>query len=158
MAKEDFTFFWSGPFSQWHPSPFEIDGTIYTCAEQYMMEQKALFFKDEESALKIMGTKNPKTQKSYGRKVKNFDADKWSEVAYNIVLVGNIAKFGQNENLYKFLVESEGTEIVEASPFDVIWGIGLGEYDELAFDKKTWKGKNLLGKVLDETREILKKR
>jgi ribA/ribD-fused uncharacterized protein len=156
MAEKDFTFFWGGEFSQWHPSTFTIDNITYNCAEQYMMHKKALYFNDLENAQKIMETKSPREQKAIGRKVKNFDPVSWDEVAFTFVLNGNIEKFTQNPHLGKILLETEGTEIVEASPFDTIWGIGLGENDPDAWDKTKWKGRNLLGKVLDTTREYIK--
>lgn len=158
MAREDFTLFWGGEFSQWYPSDFTIDKVSYNCAEQYMMHKKALFFGDFDNAINIMNTTNPQTQKAFGRQVRNFDADKWSNVAYDFVLKGNIEKFAQNPRLLEYLLSTEGTEIVEASPYDTIWGIGLGETDERAFDKSQWRGQNLLGKVLMETREFFKEK
>ena len=85
----------------------------------------------------------------------NFNPTLWDDVAYDIVLTGNIAKFSQNPHLLKHLMDTEGTELVEASPYDTIWGIGLDENNPDAWDKTKWKGRNLLGKVLDETRKHL---
>ena len=155
MGREDFTFFWGGEFSQWYPSVFEVDGITYNCAEQYMMEQKARFFKDAEIAEKIMQSKSPREQKALGRQVRNFDADKWMEVCYDIVKKGNLAKFSQNPYLLDVLATTKGTEIVEASPDDKIWGIGYSEHNKLAWNKETWDGLNLLGKVLDDVRDEL---
>ena len=153
--KEDFTFFWDGPFSQWEPSKFTIKGVEYVTAEQYMMHQKAIFFNDKRIAKRIMETKSPREQKRLGRLVSNFNPTLWDDVAYDIVLTGNIAKFSQNPHLLKHLMDTEGTELVEASPYDTIWGIGLDENNPDAWDKTKWKGRNLLGKVLDETRKHL---
>lgn len=154
MNEDKYHFFWGGEFSQWYPSTFIIDEKSYNCAEQYMMEQKALYFNDRESAIKIMNTSDPREQKALGRKVKNFDADKWMEVCYDIVLKGNIAKFSQNEELLEVLRSTGNKEIAEASPYDKIWGIGLDEYNPLILDKKNWNGMNLLGKVIMEVRDI----
>jgi len=154
--KEKFYLFWGGECSQWYPSKFEIDGTTYNCAEQWMMEQKALFFGDEEMAKKIMSTEKPNEQKAFGRKVKNFDANKWMEVCYDIVVRGNIAKFGQNPKLLKFLLDTGDIEIVEASPEDKIWGIGLAPWNRLAQDRANWDGLNLLGKAIMDARKTLK--
>src|SRR6478736_6248391 len=97
MRKTDkYLFFWGGTFSQWCPSPFEIDGEKYNCCEQYMMAKKALLFGDVEAYKKIMNTKDPKAQKAIGRTVKNFDSDKWTKVCREYVYEGNLAKFKQN--------------------------------------------------------------
>lgn len=154
---DKFTFFWNGPFSQWHSSPFEIDGIKYNCAEQWMMAEKARMFKDDESLKKIMALSSPKEQKAIGRKVVGFNPDEWANVCKHVVYVGNIAKFKQNENLRKVLFGTEGTSLVEASPYDKIWGIGLDESDPRVYDKEQWLGTNWLGEVLDRVRETLLK-
>jgi ribA/ribD-fused uncharacterized protein len=155
-TQEKYHLFWGGEFSQWYPSTFEIDGKTYNCAEQWMMEQKALFFGDKKMAKRIMETKQPREQKALGRKVSNFDAEQWMKNSYDIVLKGNIAKFSQNPELLKVLLDTGDIEIVEASPYDKIWGIGLGENDPRAQDKSQWDGMNLLGKVVMDTRNWLK--
>ena len=156
MKDKNAVYFWGGEFSQWYPSKFEIDGTSYNCAEQYMMEQKARLFEDEEMVEKIMGTDSPREQKAFGRKVKNFEPAKWEEIAYDTVVRGSIAKFKQNPNLLEILLNTENREIVEASAEDTIWGIGLSPWDPLRFDKKNWKGTNLLGEAIMDAREELK--
>lgn len=154
---EQFTFFWAGPFSQWHRCKFTVDGVTYNCAEQYMMHQKALFFEDTETAKKIMATSSPKAQKALGREVTPFDAGKWDGVARDVVLRGNLAKFKQNPDLLALLMATKGTTLVEASPYDKIWGIGLKESDPKAKDRATWRGKNWLGQVLTAARELFEK-
>lgn len=152
---DKFVFFYGGPFSQWYQSRFTLDGTTYNCAEQYMMAQKALIFGDEEARAKIMKSHSPSDQKAAGRKVKNFDADKWNKVARAFVYRANSAKFS-NPILKNFLLETGDKELVEASPTDVIWGIGLSESDPNRFDKSKWRGTNWLGEVLMEVRKDLR--
>ena len=153
VKMEKFTFFWDGPFSQWDPSPFGIQGQAYNCAEQWMMEQKAIFFKDEDARRRIMSTLSPRDQKAIGRKVRGFDPEAWDAVSRCIVYHGNVAKFNQNPSHKKALLATAGTTIVEASPYDQIWGIGLAEGDPRAFNRKTWRGRNWLGEVLTALRE-----
>lgn len=128
-SKEKFTFFWSGTFSQWAESPFKIDGVAFNTAEQYMMYKKALLFHDYSSAGKIMKEKNPRHQKALGRKVKGFDKDRWERYCKQFVYEANYAKFTQNPHMLTELLETAGTTLVEASPEDKIWGIGLKEGD-----------------------------
>lgn len=150
---EKFTFFWNGPFSQWHPSPFTIGDITYNCAEQYMMACKALLFEDLITYTKIMASDSPAEQKRLGREVRNFDTEKWNGVAKCVVKKGNIAKFIQNPELKKVLLETRGTTLVEASPVDKIWGVGLEENDPRIQDRSQWQGTNWLGEVLTEVRE-----
>ncbi len=155
MKAEKFTFFWrsESPFSNWYLADFEIDGIKFNCSEQYMMYGKALLFDDQEIAEKILKSSNPGSQKALGRKVKKFNQKIWVENAKNIVYKANEAKFKQNENLLKRLLKTKGTTLVEASPVDPIWGIGLAEDNPKAHDRRKWRGKNWLGQVLTQLRE-----
>ena len=154
--QQTYTFFWGGPFSQWYPATFNIEGIEYNCAEQYMMFQKALFFGDEKIAREIMKTKDPKDQKALGRKVKPFNEDTWNRVVRTIVYKGNYAKFTQNKNLLKVLLTNNNDVFVEASPNDKIWGIGLAATDPRAQDPSQWLGTNWLGVILTRLRADLK--
>ncbi len=151
---EQFTFFWNGPFSQWHPSVFIVNDITFNCAEQYMMYEKGMLFEDYDTAVKILETDDPRKQKSLGRTVNDFDPSQWNEVARDIVFAGNVAKFTQNSDLKEMLLQTKGTTLVEASPYDKIWGIGLKENDPRALSRETWQGTNWLGEVLTEVREF----
>lgn len=163
--KLKFVFFWKpncevvdeSCFSQWQPSSFCIDGDEYSCTEQYMMTQKACLFEDEEIAKEIMNTSDPKLMKALGRRVRNFDSEVWDKVKYSIVLNGNYYKFTQNKAMMNFLLSTGDKILVEASPLDTIWGIGLGKDNEKAQNISTWRGKNLLGFALMEVREEIRK-
>jgi len=159
MAGEQrrFTFFWQSesPFSQWHPSEFTVEGKRFVCAEQFMMHGKAVLFGDLETARRILASKSPKTQKALGRKVQGFDEQLWRRERERIVYEGNHAKFTQNSELLKALLGTVGTELVEASPLDRIWGVGLSEEDPRIQDPSQWRGQNLLGKVLTRLRDDL---
>jgi len=149
-------FFWSGIFSQWFKSPFEIDGEKYSTAEQYMMYKKALLFEDEEVANAIMRTQNPREQKALGRKVRGFEWDVWESNCREYVYEANYAKFTQDQILLDEFISYGDREIVEASPKDYIWGIGLHYSDENCEDKYKWKGTNWLGEAIMRVRETLK--
>lgn len=152
---EKYTFFWGGPFSQWAYSEILIDGVKYNCCEQYMMAQKARLFNDTESYDAIMAAEQPYAQKSLGRSVKNFNKEKWELVAKSVVYRANQAKFTQHKHYFDDLMATEGTLLVEASPEDKIWGIGLAESDPRILDKSQWQGTNWLGEILTDVREDL---
>lgn len=153
--KNGFVFFWGGIFSQWYPHKMTIDGVEYNCCEQYMMAEKARLFGDTESLESIMATDDPKKQKGYGRRVKNFSAPMWDKLSREIVFRANLAKF-QDPELMKYLMSFGNEEIVEASPYDKIWGIGLSEEDPNALDKSKWQGTNWLGEEIMRVRETIK--
>jgi len=162
----DFLFFWGhhgkpdrltkACLSQWYPSTFEVEMVTYNCAEQYMMAEKARTFKDYEMCDKIMKSSTPKEIKTLGRQVRNFDENRWATVSKNKVSYGNFQKFGQNRELLQFLLATGDKVIVEASPYDTIWGIGMSERDEGVDNPHNWKGSNLLGFALMEVRDTLK--
>ncbi|MEX3713471.1 NADAR family protein [Cytobacillus horneckiae] len=153
---EKFTFFWQNksPFSQWHRSAFfSKDGFTYTCTEHFMMHRKAMLMGDDTTAAKIMNTPyNPREYKALGRQVKPFNAQLWNANCKEIVKQGNLLKFQQNPTLATSLKNTAGTTLVEASPYDKIWGIGLSEDDPRAKSRNTWLGKNYLGEILTEVR------
>ncbi len=142
-------------FSQWYPATFEVDSISYLTAEHYMMAEKARLFEDEETLKKILTASHPKTAKSLGRKVKNFDQEKWSASCFSIVVTGNEAKFSQNDDMKSFLLNTKSSIIVEASPTDRIWGIGLSQKSPAVNDPRCWRGRNLLGYALMEVRARL---
>lgn len=149
-----YNFFWSGPFSQWYRSSFIIDNITYNCAEQYMMHQKALLFNDHEIAKKIMKTQDPRKQKALGKEVKNFTMKVWNEHCLAIVFRGNHAKFSQNRRLYTMLMNTIPSILVEASPYDTIWGIGLDEEKAKVTPEDQWPGTNWLGYTLTNLRDF----
>lgn len=151
----EFTFFWKGPFSQWHKKPFVVDGITYNCAEQYMMAEKARLFGDVEALRKIMATTSPREQKKIGREVKGYDEEKWDIIVKDVIFKGNYAKFSQNKELLDMLLKTNPV-LVEASPYDTKYGVGLLENDPKILDRNNWKGKNWLGEVLTKVRERLK--
>jgi ribA/ribD-fused uncharacterized protein len=145
----------ASPFSQWFRCSFTEGGHTFNCAEQFMMHGKAVLFGDAEVAEKILTAAHPREHKALGRKVKSFDDKAWKASRERIVLAGNRAKFTQNPELKELLLATKGTELVEASPYDKIWGIGLAASDPRAQDPSQWRGQNLLGRILTQLREEL---
>jgi len=139
--------------SQWQPSAFLECADRYVCAEQYMMSEKARVFGDEEAERRIMATSDPAAMLRLGRQVRSFEASTWDEVKHAIVLNGNYAKFSQDAALREYLLGTGDAVLVEASPRDAIWGIGLGAGDDRALDPQLWRGQNMLGFALMEVRD-----
>jgi len=164
MGKQDFLFFWKPQndvvnkscLSQWQYTEFNANGHKYYYAEQYMMAEKARLFKDKEGLQQIMKSKDPKEIKDFGKKVRNFNQVLWDKAKYAIVLNGNYFKFSRNKEMRDFLLETGNKILVEASPLDTIWGIGLSESDEKAYNPYLWRGQNLLGFALMEVRDDLR--
>jgi ribA/ribD-fused uncharacterized protein len=141
--------------SQWWPCEFKVGPIPYRSAEHYMMAEKARLFADEDALRRILGAWTPGAAKALGRSVKNFDQEKWNAACFDIVVRGNTAKFGQNKTLRRYLLETGDQVLVEASPVDRIWGIGLAADDPRAQDPTQWQGSNLLGFALMQARAAL---
>ncbi|MDX3854386.1 NADAR family protein [Streptomyces sp. AK02-01A] len=142
--------------SQWWPAPFTVEDVEYATAEHWMMAAKARLFGDAEAERLAVGAANPALAKKAGRLVRDFDEAVWKRERYGIVLAGSVHKFGQDAGLRGFLLATGGRILVEASPMDRIWGIGLAAADERAEDPARWRGLNLLGFALMEARERLR--
>lgn len=142
--------------SQWWPSPFVVDGVRYATAEHWMMAAKARLFADAEAERKALEARSPAAAKKAGRLVRGFDEAIWERERFAIVRAGCLYKFGQNGELREFLLTTGDRVLVEASPLDRIWGIGLAADDERAQDPAQWRGLNLLGFALMEAREELR--
>ena len=142
--------------SQWFESPFEIEGVTYKTAEHWMMAQKAKLFDNHDIAEKIILCQTPAEAKKLGRQVVGFDEQIWKKKRYEIVKMGNIHKFSQNPELGEYLGKTKQRVLVEASPVDIIWGIGLAKDHRDVENVYAWRGLNLLGFALMETRDYLK--
>ncbi|MCM1110307.1 MAG: NADAR family protein [Clostridium sp.] len=166
-TKDDFVFFWGHTdrkdgkvgkccLSQWFIAPMTIDGQRYHCMEQYLMAEKARTFSDAETEQKILAEYNQLAIKKLGRRVAGYDDTVWSAIRQEVSVRGNLAKFSQNPALGQYLLSTGDKIIVEASPKDSIWGIGLEESAPAATDPAKWRGGNLLGFALMEVRERFK--
>lgn len=148
-----FVFFWSGWPSQWYPSAFEIDEVRYGCCEQFMMAEKARVFGDHEALAAVMATSSPREQKAIGRRIRGFQEGLWNSVCRGIVYRGNLAKFEQSDRLRNLLLATGKRTIVEASPVDSIWGIGLAADHPDASEPSRWIGRNWLGIAVMQVRD-----
>ncbi|MFF0436857.1 NADAR family protein [Streptomyces sp. NPDC004327] len=142
--------------SQWWPSPFVVDGVRYATAEHWMMAGKARLFGDEEAERAALAAPSPAQAKKEGRLVRAFDEEVWRRERFDLVVAGSVHKFASDAALRAFLVGTGSRVLVEASPLDRVWGIGLAADDPRAADPERWRGENLLGFALMEARERLR--
>ena len=159
----DFTFFWghqrsksavtASCFSQWYEAEFVVEGQRYPTAEHFMMAEKAALFDDQEIRAQVLQAPTPNAAKALGRKVRGFNDQRWLQHRYDIVVRANQAKFSQNPELNEYLMRTGSRVIVEASPVDDIWGIGLAQDHADVNDPNLWKGLNLLGFALMQVRD-----
>ncbi len=140
-------------FSQWYEAPFTVDGQRYPTAEHFMMAEKASLFGDLQIRSEVLRAPNPGAAKALGRQVRGFSEERWLQHRYSIVLRANEAKFTQNPDLGNFLNQTGSRILVEASPVDRVWGIGLAADDEKVNNPNLWRGLNLLGFALMHVRE-----
>lgn len=161
-----FVFFWGcqaprgggvgpGCLSQWWPTSFTVDGVDYPSSEHYMMAEKARLFGDETAAAHVLRSDHPGEAKALGARVTGFDEGVWEAHRFDIVVRGNMAKFGQNKELREYLLGTGKRVLVEASPLDRIWGIGLSADADGAEEPSRWRGLNLLGFALMQVRAAL---
>ncbi|AWW37279.1 hypothetical protein ADL00_37545 [Streptomyces sp. AS58] len=146
----------SSCLSQWWPSPFTVDGVEYATAEHWMMAAKARLFEDPEGERRVLAAAHPSQAKNAGRLVRGFDDSVWRRERFRIVAEGSVHKFRAHADLREFLLNTGQRVLVEASPVDRVWGIGLAADDEAASDPTRWRGPNLLGFALMEARERLR--
>lgn len=165
ISNPDFLFFWghhSKPgkitkacLSQWYPCKFTVNGIHYNCAEQFMMAEKARIMEDEETRQKILISTDPQEIKVLGRQVRHFDESRWQKHRMSTVITGNFHKFMDNDDLKAFLLKTGDKILVEASPYDTVWGIGMKEDNPDCHNPRLWKGENLLGFALMDVRETI---
>lgn len=165
LKRENFFFFWGHTaradkdaracLSQWWLCTFEVNGVYYNCTEQYMMAEKARLFGDDDTLEKILASYEPMEQKKMGRRVQGYDDSAWKAHRFDAVMKGNLAKFSQNEKLRDYLLSTRDRILVEASPKDDVWGIGLEEQHPDAINPRRWPGTNLLGFALMEVRDVI---
>jgi len=143
-------------FSQWYPAAFAVAGDAYATAEHWMMAEKARLFGNDDVRQRIIAARHPDEAKKLGRQVTGFDPQVWDEQKYALVKTGNYQKFTQHPQLRDYLLTTGSRVLVEASPVDAIWGIGLAASHPDALQPARWPGQNLLGFALMEVRDQLR--
>ncbi|MFI5657802.1 NADAR family protein [Streptomyces sp. NPDC051684] len=142
--------------SQWWPSPFTVAGVQYATAEHWMMAAKARLFGDAEAERRALAAEHPAEAKKAGRLVRGFDGAVWERERFGVVVEGSVHKFAADPRLREFLAGTGDRVLVEASPTDRVWGIGMAAGDAGASDPEAWQGLNLLGFALMAARERLR--
>lgn len=150
--------FWGSEFGNFHRCTLTYKSFVWGSSEQAYMAEKAIYFNDYGSLYEIMLADTPREAKAIGRRVRNFNAEEWNKVSFDIMYDIVYQKFAQNKNLKEMLMdpELEGKHFVEGSPEDGIWGVKVAWDDPRIDDMSNWHGENRLGKVLDKVRETFK--
>lgn len=146
----------NGYLSNWFLSTFVIDNISFSSLEQYMMYQKAVIFNDKAIASQLLATNDVAVIKALGRAVSNYDDNVWNDIREKVVFDGLMAKFSQNNNLKKQLLDTGDSILAECAVRDLVWGIGLSMNDPKRFDKTKWRGRNALGNALMKARDGLR--
>ena len=147
-------YFWSGLFSNWYPAQCEFMGIQFDTSEHLFMYLKAFHFKDEHTATLIRECHHPAEAKKFGRLIKGYDDAEWTKVRYGAMVNAVQCKFNHNPALRLQLLDTDNLILVEASPYDKVWGVGLAKENDAILDEKNWLGENLLGKALMEVRNV----
>lgn len=161
-AAQTFVYFWkphqkNGYLGNWYDSPFVLEEIQFKNSEQYLMWGKAKLFQDNKIAEEILKTSDPIRMKKLGQQVRGFEQIKWDDNKFHIMCTALTAKFSQNPELLKCILATNNMILVEASPFDKIWGIGMDFKEAVQTEQAKWRGENLLGKALMKVRDELKK-
>ena len=133
--------------SNFHISPFTLDGQHYQTAEQFIQHKKALHFNDYKVSQQILNTNDPFEAKTLSRNIQNYDKNSWKAVVKDISFPGIRAKFEQNTLLKQFLESTKPTQLAESS-YDKLWGTGLPLNDKNALNQSYWVNTGLLGDIL----------
>ena len=157
VKQENITAFFTehSPLSNHHPCSLSVEDQHFTSVEQFFMKCKASHFQDHNKVQEIMNNTNPKRAKALGRQIQNFDASSWHSVCDEYMKKGLSAKFRQNPSLAKYLKDTGITVLVEANPHDTYWGVGLSLTSMDIWNPEKWRGKNTLGVLLQQIRDVL---
>lgn len=147
-----------GFLSNWYLSPFDLDGVHYSSMEQYIMYQKCVLFVDQATAKKVLLTDDPSEQQKLGKLCTSYINGIWAGARQAIAMRGLLAKFSQNPDLKKQLLDTRDAYLVECARSDKIWACGVRLNEPERFDASKWQGQNILGFALMVVREIIKKK
>lgn len=129
------------------------ESVFFQCSEQGYMYEKCLFFNRFGMAKNCIDVTDPRDVKRIGRSIPNFNDERWNEVSFDKMYDVLMCKFSNNKEAKEELINSGNKILVEASPYDKIWGCGIGVDDDDVLQEENWTGENRLGEVLMKVRE-----
>lgn len=141
------------PFSNFYPVVLCIDGYAYSSVEQYYQYCRAVHVGKSEVAAQIMLSSDPIDMKRLGDQCKSPSlTDTWYGANSDCCMAKALkAKF--NKQMFKeILKKTEQRSLVECNKYDSYWSCGFAGTDPKCGDKKAWKGKNLMGSLLEKIR------
>ena len=163
----DYVYFWGhrphparitkSCLSQWFAAGFTHGDVYFPTAEHWMMYQKAQVAGDAAAAAAVLAEPSARRVKAIGRRVRNYDDRLWTARKYAVVVEGSVKKFTADPALREYLLGTGDAVLVEASPYDNQWGIGMDEAEAKQLgDPARWRGTNLLGWALMEARDRIR--
>jgi len=145
---------WS-TFSNFHPMPMTINGQKYRSVEQYYQVAKAKRFGDVNRVIEILNSRSPRKCKELGKHVQGFDMEVWKKEARSVMKTGLLEKFLQNGSARQKLKDTGRAIIAEATKYDQFWATGLDISDDANAKRDSWPGRNVLGELLMEVRDMI---
>ena len=143
----------SSPLSNMFDCDFVVDGVWYHTTEQFIVVQKAMLFGDADIISQVRQLRNPVQMKQRGKEIKGLNRDEWHVKAPALILPGLLAKFEQVNVCRAMLLATGDRLLVEASPHDLFWGVGIGLNDVRLWNRKYHRGHNMMGKLLMTVRD-----
>ena len=133
--------------------PFRIEGTEYSCVDQYAVEQKCLLFGDSQAAKQVMEETDPRNMKKIGDDLKSYDHRQWMDSCKRVVHKAVLAKFTDTQaaGATAYLMDTKDLVIGEATRHTK-WGTGLHVSDQNALQVQEWSGENWMGGILMDVR------
>ena len=141
------------PLSNFHPSEFTLDNTSFHSSEQFIQYTKAKFFKDNQTADRILSSTSPGECKAKAENITGFSKKKWDRSAKELCTPGIEAKFYQNEDLMNVLVNMTLNKTIIEATSDSVWGSGVPLHKDNCLDPHKWTSQGILGEVLQELRD-----
>ena len=132
-----------GCFSNFSAHRFKLENNQWRTSEHYFQAMK--FYPDWDHVCAVRDMASPMQAAKAGRSRARPLREDWEDVKDDVMQKAVLAKFSQHPNIARILLETGDEDLIENTTNDHYWGCG-----------SSGTGKNMLGIILMETREILR--